>query len=118
VAYSYLLFYGSGGDDMLESKFQSKLIKMLRDEYPGCIILKNDPNYIQGIPDLIVLFEDKWAALEIKRSNTSALQANQDWYIGQLNSMSFAAFVYPENYEEVFNALQQTFRPRRTSRVS
>lgn len=103
---------------MLESVFQAKLIKRLHKEYPGCIVLKNDPNYIQGIPDLIVLFEDKWAALEVKRANNSISQANQDWYVDTMNQMSFAAFVHPENVEEVLDALQQTFRPRRLARVS
>jgi hypothetical protein len=35
-----------------------------------------------------------------------------------MNAMSFAAFIYPENEEDVLDALQQTFRPRRVSRVS
>lgn len=103
---------------MLESRFQSKLITMIRDEFPGCLILKNDSGYLQGVPDLLILFEDKWAALEAKRDVDAPSQPNQDYYINKLNSMSYAAFVYPENYEEVFNALQQTFRPRRSSRVS
>ena len=31
---------------MLESKFQACLIKRLKAEFPGCYVLKNDPNYI------------------------------------------------------------------------
>ena len=64
---------------MKESKFQSELIKELKREFPGCIVLKNDPNYIQGIPDLLILFKDKWAVLEVKKSSDSPHQPNQTY---------------------------------------
>lgn len=48
---------------MLENKFQANLIKELKARFPGCIVMKNDPTYIQGIPDLLVLHKDKWASL-------------------------------------------------------
>lgn len=102
---------------MKESKFQKKFIKELKKEFPGCIVLKNDPNYIQGIPDLIVLFKDKWAALEIKRNNKAPHQPNQDYYISLMNEMSYAKFVCPENKEEILDELQRSFRFRRTSRL-
>ena len=51
---------------MLENKFQANLIKELKERFPGCIVMKNDPTYIQGIPDLLVLHKDKWASLECK----------------------------------------------------
>ena len=81
--------------------------------FAGCIVLKNDANYIQGIPDLIVLFEDRWAALECKRSNRAATQANQKFYINKLNGMSFASFISPDNKDEVLDALQHAFRTYR-----
>ena len=102
---------------MLESEFQSELIKELKREFPGCMVLKNNPNYIQGIPDLLVLFKDKWAVLECKQSETSEHQPNQDYYISIMDSMSFARFIYPENKEEILDELQFTFRIRRTSRL-
>lgn len=52
---------------MLENKFQANLIKELKERFPGCIVMKNDPTYIQGIPDLLVLHKDKWASLECKK---------------------------------------------------
>ena len=94
---------------MPESKFQSELIDLLRDLFPGCIILKNDPNYLQGFPDLLILFKDKWAALEVKRTSRARHQANQDYYIDYLNKMSYASYVYPENLEKVLYELQQAF---------
>lgn len=93
-----------------ETKFQNKLIDILKDRFDGCIVLKNDPNYIQGIPDLLVLYNDKWAALECKRSRNASHQPNQDYYVDTMNNMSFAKFIFPENQEEVLNELQLAFR--------
>ena len=81
---------------MLENKFQSDLIKTLKKIFPNCIVMKNDCNYIQGIPDLTVLYEDKWAALECKKESNAKHRPNQDYYIGVLDKMSFARFIYPE----------------------
>lgn len=94
---------------MLESKFQGKLIKDLEKIFDGCIIMKNDPNYIQGIPDLAVFHGGKWAALECKKSRNASHQANQDWYVERMNNMSFARFIFPENREEVLNELIEFF---------
>lgn len=81
--------------------------------FPGCLILKNDPNYIQGIPDLLILHNNNWAMLEVKKVSHSKHRPNQDYYVEELNKMSFAAFVYPENREEVLNELRITLRARR-----
>lgn len=95
---------------MLENKFQANLIKELKDMFPGCIVMKNDASYIQGIPDLLILHEDKWASLEVKKSANAKKQPNQDYYVGRMNEMSFSRFICPENKEEVLYELQQTFK--------
>lgn len=92
-----------------ESEFQKNVINDIKNRFPGAMVLKNDPNYIQGIPDLLVLNNGKWAALECKRNKNSKHQPNQDYYIGKLNEMSYASFIYPENKEEVLDELQQSF---------
>lgn len=97
----------------LESKFQSKLIVELKELFPGCMVLKNDPNYIQGIPDLIVLYGDRWAALECKRDSKSKHQPNQDYYVELLDRMSFSRFISPDNKEEVLDELQLAFESGR-----
>lgn len=102
---------------MRENRFQSELIKEIKERLPGCLVLKNDPNYIQGIPDLTVLYKEHWALLECKKSAHEAHQPNQDHYIEQGDEMSFARFIYPENREEVLDDLQQAFQPRRKARV-
>ena len=94
----------------LESQFQSKLIDELKNIFPGCVVLKNDPNYIQGIPDLSIFWGNKWATLEVKKSANAPHQPNQDYYVKKMNYMSFSAFIYPENKEAVLRELQQSFR--------
>lgn len=94
---------------MLENKFQSKLIKELKKEFPGCMVLKNDPTYLQGVPDLLVLYKNKWASLEVKRSANAKHQPNQDYYVDKMNEMSHSAFIYPENKNEVIEELRKTF---------
>lgn len=93
----------------LESKFQSDLIKELREIFPKCIILKNDAGYFQGIPDLLILWNNHWAALECKKDERAPHRPNQDYYVKLLNDMSFASFIYPENKEEVLYELQRSF---------
>lgn len=94
---------------MLESKFQAELIKEIKTKFPGCIVVKNDCNYIQGFPDLTILYKDKWAVLECKKKSNASKRPNQDYYVDTLNKMSFSRFIYPENKEEVLSGLQQTF---------
>lgn len=78
--------------------------------FPGCVILKNDSAYLQGIPDLVIFYGDRYAFLEAKASETSKIQVNQPYYVELLNRMSFAAFIYPSNEEEVLDALGRAFQ--------
>ena len=94
---------------MSENKFQADLIKELKERFPDCLVLKNDPNYIQGIPDLMILYKNKWAALECKDSERSKKRPNQDWYVERMNKMSFSRFIFPQNKEEVLDELQRAF---------
>ena len=94
----------------LEREFQAKLIKDLKNIFPGCIVMKNDSSYIQGIPDLLVLHKDKWASLEVKKSANASKRPNQEYYVGLMNEMSFSRFISPENEEEVLRDLQTTFK--------
>jgi hypothetical protein len=101
-----------------ESQYQAKIIKKLKKMFPGCEIFKMDAGYQQGIPDLLILWDDYWASLEVKLSAASDIQPNQDYYIRKLDEMSFAAYIYPENEKEVLSALQQAFKSPRRARVS
>ena len=98
---------------MLENKFQSNLIKELKKQFPGCIVLKNDSSYLQGIPDLSIFYEDKWATLEVKKSGTAKHQPNQDYYVNKMNKMSFSRFIFPENKDEVLTDLARLFKRKK-----
>lgn len=92
-----------------ENAFQAALIKDLKTLFPGCVVLKNDPNYIQGFPDLTILYKDRWAVLECKKSLSASKRPNQAYYVDMLEEMSYASFICPENREEVLDELQQAF---------
>lgn len=94
---------------MLEREFQAMLIRELKNRFVGCIVLKNDANYVQGFPDLLILFGSQWAALEVKKSLNSPRRPNQAYYVDLTNQMSFGAFICPENMEEVLDGLQRSF---------
>ena len=94
---------------MLENKFKTKLVSEIEDILPGCIIFHFDPNEIQGIPDLGILYRDKWAALEGKKNESASVRPNQEYYVDLMNEMSFAAIIYPENKDEVLDALYLHF---------
>jgi hypothetical protein len=94
---------------MAENRYQATVIKKLKKLFPGAIVLKNDANYMQGIPDILILFGFRWALLEVKDSATAEERPNQRYYVDKGNDMSFAAFIYPENEMEVLRGLQLAF---------
>ena len=112
----FLLLYFKEITMKKESEFQSGLIKDIEKRLPGCFIEKADPNYRQGTPDLRVYYKDRWAALEVKRSAKEVHQPNQDFYVEQLNKMSFARFIYPENKEEVLDEMERALSSKRSPR--
>lgn len=93
----------------LESGFQDKLVKEIKEDIlPGCMVFKMDQ--IQGIPDLLILHGNKWASLECKRSANAKRQPNQEYYVEQMDKMSFSRFICPENKEEILSELSETFK--------
>lgn len=95
---------------ILERNFQAKLIKELKKIFPGCLVMKLDADYIQGIPDLLILYKDKWATLEVKKSLNAKRRPNQEYYVKLMDNMSFSRFISPENKEEVIHELSQSFK--------
>jgi hypothetical protein len=103
----------------LESEFQAKTIEYIREDlFPGSLVTKGNSASQQGIPDVFIVYHDKWAMLEFKRSAKAIHQPNQDYFVELFNDWSFAAFIFPENAEEVLHALQLALQPRRKARVS
>ena len=100
-------------EKVLERNFQRDLIKEIKQRFKGSIVLKLDPQYIQGIPDLLILYGDRWATLEAKRSQHASRRPNQKFYVKLMNKMSFSRFIYPENKEKILNEMERSFKTRR-----
>lgn len=113
IELSLLLFDLGGYIYMLENRFKTNLIREIEDRFQGCMVYHLDPNERQGSPDLLILYKDRWATLEGKKSKNESHRPNQDYYVNLMNDMSFSAFIYPENKEEVLYELQQTFESNR-----
>ena len=94
---------------MRENVYQGKLIRKLNKIYPEAVVIRNDPSWIQGIPDILILFRHRWAALEIKAAHDSPDQPNQPYWVARLNDMSFSAFIFPENEESILYQLEIFF---------
>lgn len=92
-----------------EGKFQDKLVHDLEAIFPDCMIQKNDANYRQGVPDLLILFKNRWALLEVKKSKNEKPRPNQPWYVAWAQRNSFGAFIFPENRDEVLAELSEYF---------
>lgn len=97
----------------LENRFQSKLITELKSIFPGAVVTLTDPSHIQGLPDILILHGSQWAMLECKRSERAPHRPNQQYYVDLFDDWSYAAFIYPENKEEVLNELQRLFKTQR-----
>lgn len=95
----------------LERDFQAELKRELKELFPGCIITKLDTSYIQGLPDLLILYKNKWATLECKKTLNAKKQPNQEHYVGLMNEMSYSSFICPENKEDILNELQFALEP-------
>lgn len=91
-----------------ETAYRRELCARIQKRWPRCEILLNDPRRRQGILDIIILFDRCWAMLELKRETNASHRPNQDYYVDKFNGMSFAAFIYPENEDEVLDDLQLT----------
>ena len=100
-------------EKLLERNFQRDLIKEIKQRFKGSIVLKLDPQYIQGIPDLLILYGDRWATLELKRSQHASRRPNQKFYVKLMNKMSFSKFIFPENKEKILNEMERSFKTRR-----
>ncbi len=94
----------------LENRFQADLIKEIEKRFVGCIVTKLDSGHIQGIPDILILYKNKWATLECKKDAHAKPRPNQPYYVNLMNEMSFSRFIFPENKEEVLNELERTFK--------
>lgn len=105
---------------MLEGKYKTQLTKRIYDRWGDrVVVVRLDSALLQGVPDILVLFEGgMWAALEGKTSAHAKQQPNQPFYVNKLNEMCFAAFIFPENEEAVLNELAEEFETHWAARLS
>ncbi len=103
---------------MKETTYQLRLINRIQRRFTNCVVLKNDPRYVQGVPDIIILYGNTWAMLEVKMDAQANVQPNQAYYIDLFDSMSFASFINPKIEEDVLNDLQRAFGYNGETRVS
>lgn len=92
-----------------ENKYKTGLIKRIKKRFPGSVIFHLDPTECQGAPDLLILYKDKWAALEGKKHAKASKRPNQDYYVDKFNKMSFAKVIFPENESEVLDDMERSF---------
>jgi hypothetical protein len=118
ISYFSLINFLRERPTMKETAYQTELMKKIKALIPDSLVIRNDPRYIQGFPDLIVLYKNMWAALEVKVSSKASFQPNQQYFIKRLGAMSFASVINPDNEGEVLSELQRSFRITRKTRVS
>ena len=104
-------------NNVMERNCQRDLIKEIKHRFKGSIVCKLDANYIQGIPDLLILYKDRWANLECIRNAHAPHRPNQDYYVSLMDKMSFSRFIFPENKERILNELEQSFETSRESLI-
>ena len=102
---------------MNEHDYQLALIERLKVRFFGCWIFEQDPQKIQGIPDLLLLHKCNWGMLEVKVSEKAPRQPNQEYYVKLFDNIGFASFIYPENEREVLDALQRSFEVSGQARI-
>ena len=94
----------------LERDFQRRIVRKLRDRYQDALVMKTDPNQIQGIPDILILAHGRYAFLEFKRSGKASHRPNQDYYCTKINQDGgFASFIDPSNETDVLSDLDDYF---------
>lgn len=94
-----------------EADFKSKLYKEIRNKFPGTEVIPNDAGYLQGFPDATVYLPNgKYVLLEGKRTENSARQPNQDYYVNDSPLSPNAMFVYPENKKEVLKEIERRYK--------
>jgi hypothetical protein len=108
---------------MLEADYKPQLKKRIARrfaKYGEVRFQDNNPNdpASQGIPDLTVYIGATWSLLEVKRSAKSKKRPNQDYWVEHYAKTTFSAFIYPENEEEVLDALERSLAARGSACIS
>lgn len=93
---------------MTENQYQLMLIKEIRSWDQDIFVFPMDGGDYQGFQDILILYKDMYALLEVKMAEDSHRQPNQDWYVEYFSQHVFSSFIWPEIEREVLNDLQHT----------
>lgn len=88
---------------MTESRLQHLIIGWLKDKGAYVIKTKPQPGTPTGCPDIIALFGDRWAAIEVKKSENASFRPGQKPTLAYLSAFNgWLVFVcYPDNWPDV-----------------
>lgn len=101
---------------MLEKDLQNRLLNWIRLKFDSkkIFIMKITPipGIPQGCPDIIILYDGGFVAIEMKRSSKASFRPNQKYYLEMLNTFQNGESIvcYPENFNEVKNLLKNILR--------
>lgn len=93
---------------MTENKYQADLVKEIRSWGDDFFVFPMDGSVYQGFQDILILYKDTYAVLEVKVAEDSEHQPNQDWYVQYFAQYVFSSFIWPEIEQEVLHDLQST----------
>lgn len=86
----------------LERSFQSRVIKDLK-KVEGLYFFKKEAAAIRGLPDILICYQGKFVAWELKRDARAKPSVLQSYNVDRINACGGVALVvYPENYRKAF----------------
>ncbi len=91
----------------VENQLQSKIRNYLRKKGCYVLVIKPQPGRPEGCPDIILMKEGFWGALEVKSSLKSPFQPLQEDTLLKLDKWSYAKVVFPEIWPEVKQELEK-----------
>lgn len=91
---------------VLEKDFQAKVIKWLRSKGFKCFKQQMNATTRAGTPDLFIFKEGWWGWIEFKKSKNAAKRPGQQENIDWAQENSWGAFVWPENFEQIKDELE------------
>ena len=91
-----------------ESFYQAKIIRWLKEQYPGAFVWKAaaGPYSRGGIPDICMVLNGRFFGFEVKRPEAGRLSKIQEQTIKEINTAGGISAVvsYPEQVEKIIRA--------------
>lgn len=98
-----------GSVNRIEKNLQTQIKKFCEER--GAVVLKTSPGVLNptGIPDLIIIFKEKWSMIEVKASLTAKKQPLQPIQLARFKDMNpdLVFVACPENWNRIQFLLTQ-----------